>query len=77
MKIGKHTRGLVIAAATVLCALFALVPTAGAHVPSPTVTAQHAFIGDPLFGLGTTDGPDGSCGESRLLQSASPTRPAS
>ncbi|MGH3028446.1 MAG: D-alanyl-D-alanine carboxypeptidase family protein, partial [Gaiellaceae bacterium] len=50
-------RGLAVAGATVLsAALFALVPAAGAHVDSPTVTAQHAFIGDPLFGLDTAEG---------------------
>jgi D-alanyl-D-alanine carboxypeptidase len=45
-----------LGAVAVSIALFALVPAAGAHVPSPTVTAQHAFIGDPLFGLDTPDG---------------------
>lgn len=34
----------------------ALVPAAAGHVDTPTVTAQHAFIGDPLFGLDTTQG---------------------
>jgi D-alanyl-D-alanine carboxypeptidase len=35
---------------------FGLVPVAAGHVDTPTVTAQHAFIGDPLFGLDTTQG---------------------
>ena len=35
---------------------FGLVATAAGHVDSPTVTALHAFIGDPLFGLDTADG---------------------
>ena len=53
----KHPRGLAVAGATVVvAALFALVPAAGAHVDVPNVTAQHAFIGDPLFGLDTVDG---------------------
>jgi D-alanyl-D-alanine carboxypeptidase len=53
----KHLRGLAIAAATVVAAaLFTLVPAAGAHVDVPNVTAQHAFIGDPLFGLDTAEG---------------------
>jgi D-alanyl-D-alanine carboxypeptidase len=45
-----------VAAAVLGLPLFALVPTAAAHVDSPTVTAQHAFIGDPLWGLGTSAG---------------------
>ena len=45
------------AAAALMCVpLLAFVPAAGAHVDSPTVTAQHAFIGDPLWGLGTVAG---------------------
>ncbi len=53
----RPTRRLALLGGTALgAALFALVPAAGAHVPSPTVTAQHAFIGDPLFGLDTPDG---------------------
>jgi D-alanyl-D-alanine carboxypeptidase len=43
-------------AGLVCVALFALVPAASAHVDPPTVTAQHAFIGDPLFGLDTAEG---------------------
>jgi D-alanyl-D-alanine carboxypeptidase len=48
------------AAVAVMAALsllfFALAPGAAAHVDSPDVTAQHAFIGDPLFGLDTSAG---------------------
>jgi D-alanyl-D-alanine carboxypeptidase len=46
---------LPVAGAVALAAL-ALVPSAAAHVDPPTVTAQHAFIGDPLFGLDTVGG---------------------
>ncbi|HEU0304549.1 MAG TPA: serine hydrolase [Gaiellaceae bacterium] len=53
----RRSRGwLVAAAAVAACVPLALVPAAGAHVDSPTVTAQHAFIGDPLFGLDTNAG---------------------
>jgi D-alanyl-D-alanine carboxypeptidase len=49
--------GAAAAVATVLSLLFfTLAPGAAAHVDSPDVTAQHAFIGDPLFGLGTSAG---------------------
>ena len=54
---GRRLRGLTAAGAIAVCAtFFALVPAASAHVDSPTVTAQHAFIGDPLFGLDTPEG---------------------
>jgi D-alanyl-D-alanine carboxypeptidase len=36
--------------------VLALAPAASGHVDPPTVTAQHAFIGDPLFGLDTAEG---------------------
>ncbi len=50
-------KALTIAAAIALSLpFFGLVPTAAAHVDLPTVTALHAFIGDPLFGLDTTEG---------------------
>lgn len=42
--------------AAVALSVLALVPTAAAHVDDPTVTALHAFIGDPLFGLDTPGG---------------------
>ena len=54
---GNYTRRVAatgaIASITLLCAL---VPAAAGHVDLPTVTAQHAFIGDPLFGLDTAEG---------------------
>ena len=57
MAVTRSRRRLAAMVVVLVCApLLALVPTAGAHVPSPTVTAQHAFIGDPLFGLGTAEG---------------------
>ncbi len=34
----------------------ALVPTGAAHVNPPTLTALHAFVGDPLWGLDTPQG---------------------
>ena len=53
----KLRRSLIAAVAIgVTVPLFALVPAAAAHVDSPTVTAFHAFVGDPLFGLDTADG---------------------
>jgi serine-type D-Ala-D-Ala carboxypeptidase (penicillin-binding protein 5/6) len=52
-----HARSLTVALTTVLGLLvFAFPPGATAHVDDPVVTAQHAFIGDPLFGLGTSAG---------------------
>ncbi|HXF98943.1 MAG TPA: hypothetical protein VNJ46_10065 [Gaiellaceae bacterium] len=47
---------MAIAAGVASLALVGLVPAAGAHIVVPTVTAQHAFIGDPLFGLDTSEG---------------------
>jgi D-alanyl-D-alanine carboxypeptidase len=53
----RKSRSRLAAVAALLCVpLFGLVPAAGAHVDSPTVTALHAFIGDPLFGLDTSAG---------------------
>jgi D-alanyl-D-alanine carboxypeptidase len=53
----RSRRPLLVAGAVALAlAALALVPGAAAHVDPPTVTAQHAFIGDPLFGLDTADG---------------------
>jgi D-alanyl-D-alanine carboxypeptidase len=53
----RSRRRLTSAVAAAVCLpLFALVPTASAHVADPTVTALHAFVGDPLFGLDTADG---------------------
>jgi D-alanyl-D-alanine carboxypeptidase len=43
----------VLAAALALCAL---TPAASAQVNPPSVTALHAFVGDPLFGLNTPAG---------------------
>lgn len=34
----------------------ALAPAGSAHVSPPTLTALHAFVGDPLWGLGTPQG---------------------
>jgi D-alanyl-D-alanine carboxypeptidase len=48
---------LAVAGAVALSTAFlALVPAAAGHVNSPTVTALHAFVGDPLFGLDTAEG---------------------
>src|SRR2546426_6633357 len=46
------------AVAAVACALpfFGLASPAAAHVDPPTVTALHAFIGDPLMGLDSPAG---------------------
>jgi D-alanyl-D-alanine carboxypeptidase len=44
------------AAAIASAAFFAFAPTASTDVGLPTVTAGHAFIGDPLFGLNTSGG---------------------
>jgi D-alanyl-D-alanine carboxypeptidase len=57
MAVNRRPRRLlatVVAIASV--PLFALVPAASGHVDPPTVTAVHAFIGDPLFGLDTAGG---------------------
>jgi D-alanyl-D-alanine carboxypeptidase len=54
---GRPAKRLAIAGAVALSTAFlALVPTAAGHVNSPTVTALHAFVGDPLFGLDTAEG---------------------
>jgi D-alanyl-D-alanine carboxypeptidase len=56
----KRTKGLppaAVASILVCAALVGVVPAASAHVDAPTVTALHAFIGDPLFGL---DAPAGT-----------------
>jgi D-alanyl-D-alanine carboxypeptidase len=54
---GRHRQRLAAGAAiAVIATLCALVPAASGHVTGPTVTAQHAFIGDPLWGLDTTEG---------------------
>ena len=38
----------------ILVAFAAFVPAASAtYIPPPTVSAAHAFVGDPLFGLQT------------------------
>ncbi len=44
-----------IAAISFVCAC-ALAPSGAAHVSPPTVTALHAFVGDPLWGLDTPQG---------------------
>ena len=53
----KRSRRLlpVAAAVAMVVPFFGLVATAAGHVDSPTVTALHAFIGDPLFGLDTAE----------------------
>lgn len=43
------------AVAALALSFFGLVPMAAAHVDTPTVTAQHAFVGDELFGLDTLE----------------------
>jgi D-alanyl-D-alanine carboxypeptidase len=54
---GRPAKRLAVACAVVLSTAFlALVPAAAGHVDSPTVTALHAFVGDPLFGLDTAEG---------------------
>jgi D-alanyl-D-alanine carboxypeptidase len=45
-----------VAAVALSLPFLGLAPTASAHVDNPTVTALHAFLGDPLFGLGTAEG---------------------
>jgi D-alanyl-D-alanine carboxypeptidase len=54
----KHCSGLAAIVATIFLSIAsgALAPSAAAHVDPPTVTALHAFIGDPLFGLDTAEG---------------------
>jgi len=45
-----------LAAVALSLPFFGLAATASAHVDDPTVTALHAFLGDPLFGLDTAEG---------------------
>jgi D-alanyl-D-alanine carboxypeptidase len=53
----RHSKLIAVAGAAVLWANSVGQPSAAiAHVATPTVTALHAFIGDPLFGLDTTEG---------------------
>ncbi len=51
----QHLRATAIAA-VVLCAALAVAGSASAHVGQPTLTAQHAFVGDPLWGLDSAEG---------------------
>ena len=51
----QHPRATAIAA-VVLCAALAVAGSASAHVGQPTLTAQHAFVGDPLWGLDSAEG---------------------
>ena len=44
-----------IATISLVCA-FALVPPVAAHTNPPTLTALHAFVGDPLWGLDSPQG---------------------
>src|SRR5436190_879425 len=54
---GAYRKTLLAAAAAIVSApVLAFAPAASAHVDPPTVTALHAFIGDPLFGLDTPEG---------------------
>jgi D-alanyl-D-alanine carboxypeptidase (penicillin-binding protein 5/6) len=54
---GRPAKRLAVAGAVALSTAFlVLVPAAAGHVNSPTVTALHAFVGDPLFGLDTAEG---------------------
>jgi D-alanyl-D-alanine carboxypeptidase len=52
----RSARTLAIAAGVALAVMAAGAPSASGHVPPPTVTALHAFIGDPLWGLDTSEG---------------------
>ena len=53
----SRSKGLLLSGAAMAGAfLLALAPSATAHVSPPTVTALHAFIGDPLWGLDTSEG---------------------
>lgn len=45
-----------VAAAALGVPFFGLVTPAAAHVDDPTLTALHAFVGDPLMGLDTPEG---------------------
>ncbi|MDQ4030524.1 MAG: hypothetical protein M3168_05730, partial [Actinomycetota bacterium] len=45
-----------LAAVTLSSAALTVTGTAAAHVEQPTLTAQHAFVGDPLWGLDTGTG---------------------
>ena len=51
-----HPRAATAIAAVVLCAALAVAGSASAHVGQPTLTAQHAFVGDPLWGLDSAEG---------------------
>jgi D-alanyl-D-alanine carboxypeptidase len=54
---GRRGAGvLAVAVALASATLLVFGPAASGHVDPPTVTALHAFIGDPLFGLDTTAG---------------------
>jgi len=48
--------GAALAAVTLVLAFATLAPAASADPPPPLLNAQHAFIGDPLFGLNTPAG---------------------
>ena len=53
----KSRARLALTAAALTCVpLFGIATPAAAHVDPPTVTALHAFIGDPLWGLDSTEG---------------------
>jgi D-alanyl-D-alanine carboxypeptidase len=66
---------LAVAGAVALSTAFlALVPAAAGHVNSPTVTALHAFVGDPLFGLDTAEGKLSGISEDERTAMASTTK---
>ena len=53
----KHSRAIATGTAVVLlCAALVVTGSASAHVDQPTLTAQHAFVGDPLWGLDSAEG---------------------
>jgi D-alanyl-D-alanine carboxypeptidase len=52
----RRASALAFAAVAATLVLATLVPTATGHPVPPIVTAQHAFVGDPLFGLETQAG---------------------
>jgi D-alanyl-D-alanine carboxypeptidase len=57
MRARNRSGALVTAAAAIAGTLvLVLAPSASGHVDPPDVTAGHAFIGDPLWGLDTAEG---------------------
>lgn len=52
----KPVKRSAAALAAFVCTILMLAQPAAAHVDPPTVTALHAFVGDPLWGLDTPEG---------------------